>query len=72
VEVEPGRAEIAFALVDEYQGQGIGATLMRHLAALARDAGLRELIAEVLPETSQCRRFFRKVDLIRPRHEMRE
>ena len=54
MEVEPGRAEIAFALVDEYQGQGIGATLMRHLAALARDAGLRELIAEVLPETSQC------------------
>jgi len=44
--VEPGRAEIAFALIDEYQGQGIGAALMRHLAAIARKAGLKELIAE--------------------------
>ena len=61
--VEPGRAEIAFFLVDEYQGQGIGATLMRHLAALARDAGLRELFAEVLPENLAMLKVFRKSGL---------
>jgi len=60
VVVEPGRAEIAFALIDEYQGQGIGAALMRHLAALARDAGLTELIAEVLPENVAMLSVFKK------------
>jgi GNAT superfamily N-acetyltransferase len=38
--VEPGRAEIAFVVIDAYQGQGIGTLLMRHLAAIARSAGL--------------------------------
>jgi GNAT superfamily N-acetyltransferase len=52
--VQPGHAEIAFVVVDDYQGQGIGTFLMRHLAVLARDAGLKELIAEVLPENSRC------------------
>ncbi len=48
--VQPGKAEIAFAIIDQYQGQGIGAKLLHHLAAIARDAGLKELIAEVLPD----------------------
>src|SRR5215213_3822211 len=46
VVVEPGTAEVAFAVVDEYQGQGIGAALLRHLAAIACSAGLQKLIAE--------------------------
>jgi len=50
--VQPGQAELAFTVVDRYQGQGIGAALMRHLAAIARAAGLKELIAEVLPENA--------------------
>ena len=50
VVVQPGKAEVAFAVVDRYQGQGIGAALLRHLAAIARAAGLEELIAEVLPD----------------------
>src|SRR3954462_1182006 len=41
--VQPGQAEIAFVVVDAYQGQGIGTILMRHLAVLARNAGLKEL-----------------------------
>jgi GNAT superfamily N-acetyltransferase len=61
--LEPGRAEVAFALVDEYQGQGIGAALMRHLAAIARDAGLKELIAEVLPENMAMLNVFGKSGL---------
>jgi RimJ/RimL family protein N-acetyltransferase len=50
VVLRPGAAELAFAVVDEYQGQGICAALMRHLCAIAREAGLRELVAEVLPD----------------------
>ena len=47
-------------MVDAYQGQGIGTILMRHLAALARDAGLKELIAEVLPENTAMLKVFKK------------
>ena len=50
VVVQPAKAEIAFTVIDQYQGQGIGSILMRHLSAIARAAGLRELIAEILPE----------------------
>ena len=58
--VQPGHAEIAFVVVDDYQSQGIGTILMRHLAILARGAGLRELNAEVLPENSAMLKLFRK------------
>jgi RimJ/RimL family protein N-acetyltransferase len=58
--VRPGQAEIAFVVVDAYQAQGLGTILMRHLAALARDAGLKELIAEVLPENTAMLKVFRK------------
>jgi RimJ/RimL family protein N-acetyltransferase len=57
---EPGKAEIAFVVIDDYQGQGVGTLLMRHLAVLARKAGLRELIAEVLPENAAMRKVFGK------------
>src|SRR5258706_7602917 len=60
VVVEPGRAEVAFIVIDGYQGQGIGAHLMRHLAGIAREAGLTELIAEVLPENTAMRKVFSK------------
>jgi GNAT superfamily N-acetyltransferase len=56
--VRQGAAELAFAVVDEYQGHGIGAALMRHLALLARDAGIKELIAEVLPENLPMLKVF--------------
>ena len=57
---EPGKAEIAFVVIDDYQGQGLGTLLMRHLAAIARKAGLKELIAEVLPENTAMRKVFGK------------
>src|SRR5436190_2660036 len=57
---EPGKAEIAFVVIDDYQGQGVGTLLMRHLAVIARAAGLKELIAEVLPENAAMRKVFDK------------
>jgi RimJ/RimL family protein N-acetyltransferase len=56
--VEPGKAEIAFMVIDTYQGQGIGTLLMRHLAAIARGAEVKQLIAEVLPENTAMRKVF--------------
>jgi RimJ/RimL family protein N-acetyltransferase len=58
--LQPGKAEVAFMVIDQYQGQGIGAALMRHLAGIARGAGLRELIAEVLPENEAMLKVFAK------------
>jgi RimJ/RimL family protein N-acetyltransferase len=58
--VRPDQAEIAFMVADAYQAQGIGTILVRHLAALARDAGLKELIAEVLPENVAMLKVLRK------------
>ena len=63
VVVAPGKAEVAFAVVDQYQGRGIGAALMRHLAAIAREAGLRQLVAEVLPDNIPMLKVFEKSDL---------
>ena len=57
---EPGYAEIAFVVVDDYQGQGIGTLLMRNLAVIARKAGLKALIADVLPENAAMRKVFSK------------
>lgn len=49
VVVEPDKAEVAFMVVDAYQGQGIGLILTRHLVGLARAAGLKQVAADVLP-----------------------
>ena len=58
--LQPGKAEVAFALIDAYQGHGIGAALLRHLAAIARNAGVKELIAEVLPDNVPMLKVFEK------------
>jgi RimJ/RimL family protein N-acetyltransferase len=58
--VQPGQAEVAFVVVDQYQGQGIGAKLLHHLAVIARDAGLKELVAEVLPDNTSMLKVFER------------
>lgn len=61
--VQPQRAELAFTVLDEYQGQGIGGALLRHLIAIARQAGLKQLVAQVLPENSAMLKVFRRSGL---------
>jgi RimJ/RimL family protein N-acetyltransferase len=61
----PGTAEVAFMVVDRHQGQGIGAVLMRHLALIAREAGLREITAEVLSSNKAMLKVFEKSGLQR-------
>jgi RimJ/RimL family protein N-acetyltransferase len=60
---EPGQAEVAFTVIDKYQGHGIGAALLRHLAMIARQAGLRELVAHVMAENRAMLRVFEKSGL---------
>lgn len=48
--VQPGQAEVAFMVLDQHQGQGVGAKLLHHLMVIAREAGLTELVAEVLSD----------------------
>ncbi|SIN85348.1 Protein N-acetyltransferase, RimJ/RimL family [Bradyrhizobium erythrophlei] len=57
---EPGRAEMAFVVVDTWQRRGIGSILMRHLVKIASDARLQELTAEVLPENAPMLKVFGK------------
>jgi GNAT superfamily N-acetyltransferase len=63
VVVQPGKAEVAFVVVDRYQGKGIGGALMRHLAHIARSAGIQELIAEVLADNMPMLKVFEKSGL---------
>lgn len=60
---ETGRAEVAFGVDDARQGQGIGSALMRHLVVIAREAGIRELIAEVLPDNTPMLKVFERSGL---------
>jgi len=59
----PGVAEVAFSVDDIHQGQGIGARLMKHLAAIARQCGLKELFAEVLASNAAMLKVFEKSGL---------
>jgi len=68
--IEPQRAEMAFVVVDAWQGRGIGSILLRHLIKIAGDAGLHELIAEVLPENRAMLKVFGKYGFKPvPRHD---
>ena len=70
VVIQPGQAEVAFAIIDAYQGLGIGSALMRHLATLGREAGLHEFIAEVLSENAPMLKVFERSGLaMRTEHE---
>lgn len=46
-------AEVAFVLRDELQGRGLGSILLEHLAAAARERGIRRFIAETLTNNSR-------------------
>ena len=66
----PLRRDATGPVVDQYQGQGIGAALVRHLIGIARAVGITELTAEVLPDNAQMLRLFERCGLpLRKRRE---
>jgi len=44
----PTTAEVAFVVADHVQGRGLGSILLEHLAAVARERGVRKFEADVL------------------------
>jgi len=56
IAIGPGRADLAVEVVDEWQGNGIGARLVREVVALGRARGITEVVAEVLAENAAMRR----------------
>jgi GNAT superfamily N-acetyltransferase len=56
--LQPAKAELAFVVVDQYQGQGIALALLKHLAAIGRAGGINEFVAEVLPENAPMLKVF--------------
>jgi len=58
-----GSAELAFFVVDQYQGLGIGAALMCHLVAIAHATRIEELHAEVLADNLAMLGVFKKSGL---------
>jgi acetyltransferase len=59
----PGRgdAEYAGLVSDQYQGHGLGTQMLSQLIRVARDEGVRRIVAEVLPENRGMRRVFEKL-----------
>jgi acyl-CoA synthetase (NDP forming)/GNAT superfamily N-acetyltransferase len=57
--LDDGSAEVAFTVQDDQQGRGVGSILLEHLAAAARERGVRRFVAEVLAENSAMVRVFR-------------
>jgi RimJ/RimL family protein N-acetyltransferase len=56
-----GRAELACAVVDQFQHRGLGTLLVRRLCEIAHQAGLQELVAEVLVDNIEMLRILRKL-----------
>ena len=54
-------AEVAFVVRDDYQGKGIGATLLSYVTYLARKSGLLGFTAAVLMENRQMLQLFEKM-----------
>ncbi|MDT4971017.1 MAG: hypothetical protein QOG22_1160 [Pseudonocardiales bacterium] len=61
-------AEIAFVVADAHQGRGIGSVLLEHLAAAAREIGLKRFQAIVLAENTAMIRVFRDAGYAATRH----
>ena len=61
-------AEVAFVVADAHQGRGIGSVLLEHLAAAARERGIRRFTAVVLAENDAMLRVFRDAGYQASRH----
>jgi acetyl coenzyme A synthetase (ADP forming)-like protein len=52
------RAEVAFAVADDFQGRGVGTLLLEHLVLIARANGISEFEADVLGENNRMIEVF--------------
>jgi len=59
----PTRAEVAFTVDDDYQGIGVGSTLLAHLILIARSRGIEEFFAAILPSNNKMVHVFEHAGL---------
>lgn len=52
-------AEVAFNVADAHRGKGIGSVLLEHLADIGREIGVRQFVADVLPQNRRMSNVFR-------------
>lgn len=57
---QPGIAESAIVVRDDYQGQGLGTILMKRLVNFARTHGVKSFIATVHTSNARIRHFIQK------------
>ena len=53
-------AEVAFLIEDAHQGRGLGSIVLEHLAAIARESGVRRFTADVRPGNRAMTGVFRE------------
>ncbi|MGW0288212.1 bifunctional acetate--CoA ligase family protein/GNAT family N-acetyltransferase [Streptomyces sp. NPDC003236] len=56
--VPADEAEVAFLVQDAHQGRGVASALLEHVAAVARERGIRRFAAEVLPANTKMIKVF--------------
>ena len=56
----PDKAEVSFTVEEDYHGLGIASITLKHLAMIAREKGIGQLHAEVLPENKGMLAVFKR------------
>jgi GNAT superfamily N-acetyltransferase len=63
----PGAAEAAVAVIDAWQGRGLGGVLLRRLSARAAAAGIRTFAASVQTDNPSMLRLFERLGRVQAR-----
>jgi GNAT superfamily N-acetyltransferase len=65
IRIVPGgdTAEVAFTVIDDYQGRGAAGILLRKIIAIARDRGVRRLVASVMSDNTPMLDVFHQAGL---------
>lgn len=66
---DPGRAEIAVTVADDWQGRGMGTLLLEHLTERAREEGVARFTALVAADNLSMQRLLSRLDV--PVHQVR-
>lgn len=69
--VDATDAEVAFVIRDDHQGRGLGSVLLEHLAAAARERGVKRFVAEVLPTNRRMLSTFQEAGY-HPSHKLED
>lgn len=61
---EGTHAEFAMAISDEWQGKGIGASLLKQCLKAAQNKGIKQVMGLVLPENTQMQKLGKKLGFV--------